>query len=947
MWHKYLFIIQNPDPRTCLAGIVCANDTFIAIYGVVFTIVISLGVYIYGLQNREEKITLLKNTDIEGVIKNCLGFFALTFFALPSPVYETINFVFVGWILLRLRGAFNEVFKFNKSELSGERAVKKFKEGVIREKLIEFENLRKKNELLNDELDKKRGKEVGRFLLNENDDSYRLIRAQNSGYIAEIKLELINNTRNTDIEGTNIENQLDSSGEVKNLLKEPQYYIPYYVSYGAPIASGTVILGIKKSSYIKVKDDIDEERLRSFVSINDEDENPISYIEAETRSYYPEMVSLIKLEDSKSLELKLKEFSSFVDHFTNKADSYVDIIQFINDDIIFTLQKYAFKQGNVDCIRKVVSFSLGYIYQALDKKSTNTFNIFFRNFGHAFYEAFSLDKKERDEFFDIYFRWLNEVAKYSLKSRIKKDDDYSELVTTFLSGVNGWLKIAFDRKDIDVFEKTLSFLNDSLSRETYERDKDEALDEAVLTKKAVLFGFTAWVYKYFPARKGDDFYRNALSKLLSALAKDPIPHYANNQDDLNYYLSIYLKSAELSESKGSFGWDSWDMPEGRVYTVTIRHDIKNLLTDRILNIVLANPALVVDIKDKNYNDELSLVKQGNQQFDVLLNKTKDFFVSTEKLTDEQFDTAKTKFYEVFSKIAEKYESDVRSKLIQQSIDDEKFNEFAEQNFESYKKSRVLYGIQKFIKDSTKRSDGFGYNTLLSKEQFVKETNVHYSNGDQFGEDLARSEDNKILESIYKKVESPPLISRENIGKNISPESDTAAIILWLNGYLSIESYSPNDFVPYWQEADSRKDKGPYYQGTIKGVPVYIIYKFQDQKSYPDSMFIFKSESFFAHEFEIEKDTELDDANTKWSNDEESCLTLSITNLSNLNEARKKIVENWIKNDPTSVKDKDAKIEEIKTNVIFKFYKGLAVEDLVIDDEKIKIFRIKRSSKDLD
>lgn len=74
-------------------------------------------------------------------------------------------------------------------------------------------------------------------------------------------------------------------------------------------------------------------------------------------------------------------------------------------------------------------------------------------------------------------------------------------------------------------------------------------------------------------------------------------------------------------------------------------------------------------------------------------------------------------------------------------------------------------------------------------------------------------------------------------------------------------------------------------------------------------------------------------------DEQSCLTLSVTNLSNLDEARKKIVENWIKKDPASVKDKDSKIEEIKTNVIFKFYKGLSTEDLEVDSNKIKIFRI--------
>jgi hypothetical protein len=101
---KLIISITNPDSEVCLAGIVCANDTFIAIYGVIFTIVISLGVYIYGLQNKDEKITLLKSTDIRGVIESSLGFFALTFLALPSPIYEVINFVFVGWVLLRLLG---------------------------------------------------------------------------------------------------------------------------------------------------------------------------------------------------------------------------------------------------------------------------------------------------------------------------------------------------------------------------------------------------------------------------------------------------------------------------------------------------------------------------------------------------------------------------------------------------------------------------------------------------------------------------------------------------------------------------------------------------------------------------------------------------------------------------------------------------------------------------
>jgi hypothetical protein len=903
----------------CLGGNICANDTFIGIYGAVFTIVISLGVYIYGLQDKSEKITLTKNTEIKKIITSCLGFFLLSFLDFPSPVYEFVNFTLVGGLIYYLFLAFGEVFKFNENELSGERAVKKFKEGVIREKLSEFKDLKTKNDLLNKALEEKRGgKEIERFLLEENDDAYHFIRAQSSGYITNIDLSVL---------FTKEINQTSS--------KKIFYYIPYSISNGAPVEFDDVILGIKKGEGQK----IDEDKLRSFISISEEFDNPSSYLEAEIRSYYSEMFALIQNEDAKGLELKLKEFSSFVNHFTDKVESYVSMIQFINDDIIFPLQKYSFKQGDIDCIRKVVSFSLGYIYQSLDKKSIQTFNIFLRNFGNAFYESFDLDTKTQSEFYNIYFRWLTEVAKYSIKSRVKKDEDYVEYATNFLSSLNGWLKIAFDNKNINAFEKTLDFLNDTFSRESYEYNEDQPLDEIISTKKAVIFGFTAWVYKYYGGRKDEEFYKSALSKLLTALEKDPVYYHGNVQDNLNYYLSLYLQAVKISEGKGSFGWDSWGMPEGRAYTVTIRHDIKNLLTDRILKFVAANPAFNIDIKDGNYNDELSLIKEGNQQFDPLIDKTKDSFIATLTLTPTQFSAAKTKFYEVFSKVTEKYETNVRAKLIQQPLDDSKFNDFAKENFESYRKMRLLYRIQKFEKEAIKKKDGFGYNILLLKEQFVKETNVHYTNEDQFGEDLARSEDNKILESIYKKFPSITSIKKNEIGQFISSENNLTAIVLWVNGYLNIGDTNPEDFKPYWQVADAKKDNGPHYQGSIKGVPVYIIYKFHEHKTYPDTIFAFKDKAFSVKEFEIEPDNNFDASNTKQAESPSDGLTLSITNLSLLEEARTKIVEKWIEDDPTSVPNKEAKIEELKTKVVFKFYKGLSDASLILNDLKVKIFHI--------
>jgi hypothetical protein len=919
MAHIIFNIFTSNGVQTCLGGFICANETFISIYGVIFTIVISLGVYVYGLQNKGEKITLTKNTDIGRVIVESLGSFAISFVSFPSPLYELVNFILVASVLFNLYLAFREVFKFNGSELSAERAVKKFKEGVIQEKLKGFEDLKIKNDLLNKDIEERsKGKEIERFRFDEGKDGYYSIRAQNSGYITNVDLSIL------------FAREIDQASTEKL-----SYYIPYYISNGAPIDLDTVILGVKKIEGLE----INEERLRTFVSISDEFDNPSSYLEAEIRSYYTDMFSLIKMGDAKSLEDKLKEFSSYVYHFTDKADSYADIIQFINDDIIFPLQKYAFKQGDVDCIRKIVSFSLGYIYRSLEKQSIQTFNIFSRNLTNAFYLSFTLEPKAKSEFHNIYFRWLNEISKYSIKTRLQKDKIDSEFPINFLSNLNGLLKIAFDHKDLSTFEKTLGVLNESFSRESYEHSEDQFLDKIILAKKAVIFGFTAWAYKDFSVRKEEIFYKEALSRLLNALQKDPTYYYGNIEDDLNYYLSVYREAVELSEGKGSFGWDTWDMTEGRVYTVTVRHDIKNLLTDRILKIFANKPDLVIDIKEGNFNEDLSFIKKGDQQFDPLFDKTKESFIATASITDEQFTAAKAKFYEVFSEINKKYEAEVRTKLIKQQIDLDKLDKFAKQNFDSYTEARVLYRVQQFNKDTNKKKDGFGYNIILDKAQFVKETNIHYVGQDELGGNLARAEDNRILEAIYKKFSKVSFIKKKEIEDLAAFKNGVKAIVLWVSGYITLEDGLFKDFEPYWKHTDSRKNNGLSYQGSLGGVPVHMVFKSDEYKSYPDTVFTFQNDAFSITEFELEQDSKLDKSKTKWKESPSECLILSITDLSSLKDARTEIVDNWIAKGTTPVSSKEAKIEDLKTNVLFKFYKGLSIESLAIKKSNVQVLHI--------
>lgn len=917
-----LLQIQN-NTQACLSSFICVNENFVSIYGVIFTIIITIGVYIFGLQDADQKIALIKVTNIRQVIMDCLKFFALSFIAFPSPFYEFVNFLIVGSLVLNICNSFRGIFRFNENKFSGQKMVKEFKEDVINEKLKEFNELKFKNDEIEKILEEKRNsKEIERFLFDESNESYYLIRAQNSGYIADINLDVLFAKDNGSENGDN------------ELPQKRSYYIPYGINNGSAINFDDVILGVKKENE---NQEIDEDRLRSYVSIKDE-ATLLTYLEAEIRPYYSEMFGLIKTGDSKSLELKLKDFSSFINRFITKSDSYIGIIQSINDEIVFPLQREAFKQEDVDCIRKVVGFALGYLYESLDKKSLETFNIFLRNLGNAFYESLYLPENKKLEFHDVYFRWLKEVAKYSIKPRTLKDEDYLEYQISLLSSLNGILKLTFERQDSDAFSKTLEFLDGSFSRESYEYDELPVLAKMVANKKAVIFGFTAWVYKYYSNRKEESFYGDILSKLLDALKQDPQYSYRDQQDDLNYYLATYLKAVDFSEKRGSFGWDSWGMPTETVYTVTIRHDIQNLLTDRILKILVENPVLEIVIRDKNYDDMLSNIKEGNQQFDPLYNKSKLNFVSTTNITDEQFAYTKIKFYEIFKKITEQYEDGVKKQLIEQNLDRTKFDEFVKENFEAYEKARVLDRIQKFVKDEDKKKDGFGYNILLHKEQFVTITNIHYVHGSQFGEELARSEDNKVLESIYKKFESIPVIKKEKIGQLVSKEKNVSAVVLWINGHFRLQDANPETFTPYWQEINSKQDNGKYYQGSINGVPVYIIYKFQEHKKYPDTVFVLEDNAFSVHEFEIEKDENDNTENTMFAEDSKNCLTLSITNLSPLKDHRAKIAEKWIENDPAT--NREESIEKMKTNVVFKFFKGISTENIEVDKSKIKIFYIK-------
>ncbi len=925
MFPSINFLIEDTPSTQCLAGFICANETFISIYGVIFTLLISLAVYIYGLENESKRTVLISDSEIGQIIRDSIVCFSVCFLAI-GPLYSFVNFVLLAYLLLKIRDAFKCVVNFNKDELSAEQAVAKYKHRIIFEKLKSFRDIEIRNKEISSFLDKKG---VERILFEDDLKNYDVIRSKKKGYIEEINFEnFFTRTINTDLKSEN----------------DKQYYIPFQIAVGNQVKFDDVLIGIKKTEKdgMSTSTSYDERKILSAISITDSI-GPGDYLGAETQSFFQEMFQFISQQNFKSLEHKLEDFSKFVDLVVVKPDEYTDIVQFINDNTILPLQKHAFKIGDFDTLRKITAFSLQYSYKTIHENLNKSFKIFFRNLNLAFYESFNIKKIEtRNSFYEMFFRWLHELSRYSIIPKLERGDvSYQNYALDILSVYNSMLKIAYDKKDIKIFELTLDSLNNSFSKESYHLDENGDVELVIKNKKAVIFGFTSWLYKYYDVRKNEDFYKSILNKLLSTLTKDR--NFVDRLDNLNYYISVYLRTSAISKDRNldsiSFGWESWDAPEGVVYSITIDSDLKKLLIDRLIYVFISEPNIVINIQEGNYDQDLSTLKK-NSQFDILKEKTPDSFFASSGLSLEKFDSVREAVYSTIEVINKKYEEDEKSNLIKQPLDEEKFNKFTIENIKSYQSSRVLNRIGKFVQNPIIQNEFFGYSTLLNKEQFVKKTNVHYVNQDEYGESLSRAEDNKILEKIIEKNKSGIKdINTKNLIEYLS-FSNFDFIVIWTKNNFNLEQYdSGGKFKPYWLEEKKRTKDGLYYQGSIDKKKVYTVYQPENQERYKDTIFLFNANAFLIKEFKPDVEAWEDKGDILTAEMSDNSLFLQVKGLSNSENDRKSIIKKSMKNKKIEEVDGSVKDEELKTKVVLKFFKALDVESIKLNEDDVEIIRV--------
>lgn len=321
-----------------------------------------------------------------------------------------------------------------------------------------------------------------------------------------------------------------------------------------------------------------------------------------------------------------------------------------------------------------------------------------------------------------------------------------------------------------------------------------------------------------------------------------------------------------------------------------------------------------------------------------MNKDKDYYISSNDLDEEKFLKVKTKIYSLFTQINQKYEQDQNINLMKKNLDSDKFKEFAEKNKESYDDFRVLSRIEKFISSDETKKDGVGYNTILSKEEFVKEPAVIYTNDNEFGNGLARSEDNEIIKKLLEKCEKRIDIDAKEVINHISKEEDFDYVVLWTENYFNIEDYNENNlFTPRWNIGEA-KNKGRFFQGTIKNKDVYSIYRPVEYNVQDNIIILLKKDAFEIKEFIPLVEESVDNKLIHEFGDKS--IYMSVKDLSVSPEDREEIINQWISKGIIKESEKEEKLEELKISVVFKFLKGIDISSLNVDCNNIKVIRLK-------
>jgi hypothetical protein len=539
-------------------------------------------------------------------------------------------------------------------------------------------------------------------------------------------------------------------------------------------------------------------------------------------------------------------------------------------DAIF---KEIYRNGNLDLIRKTVSFIDKRISSAVEFKNHFLFKEFSGNYVRLYYLALrseGISQRSREEVVKLIKRKIEDIFKYGLK--LGQDDIADPEETKFHIGValdiqrivRELNKAALDHQDnfsVEVFAKTLEIVSStvkhyrdvSLLESEVEMIKMSAGGKELVPEKekkikhleeiiklnrslnqvdiATRFALGAWTVEMYRRGKIDE-------KFLAQVLRKFQDSFKNIRDLADAFFEV--KRTYQQDGMNLSYWEMEGREDSGVHSVVMDWLTYFYVLTALRLVPKVSPSeqflagkdlhefssSYLEVILKEVETVAGQIETAKSVWKAILPEKTD--PDTGKVYDDT--DKKDSLFELHKRGIEKRKEEETEFIAKALIDDEIWKKFKKEFFAEYEKLKSIkkvfkrYGV---YRDETQKKSSddvyFGIKTLDFKYHFIKDWYVSsYGVAENFASAMVRGEEEKISKEILKRIDKLAAIKNVEqviagidemiaIVKNRGYNPDTIFIGNWVKLY---ELRNQKGFVPEADPADLS------YQGKYNGLRIY-------------------------------------------------------------------------------------------------------------------------------
>lgn len=579
-----------------------------------------------------------------------------------------------------------------------------------------------------------------------------------------------------------------------------------------------------------------------------------------------------------------------------------------------------------------------------------------------------------------------ELVKYHLEENYKNKkitpEFFENYAIEFLIYYRNLAQDCFDNNDFNNFQQTLKVFNGLFFNNYYKTD-DEIIHKIKKYQEASLLGLGAWILSETTLEnlaenlKFINEITKNLNKILSIQLTTPknIIEYFESEGDkfIKLYCHIktdqkYMNLTGLDQYKGNkisandiMGWMSGDdeINNFLVYFLLNNFNFSQNIGEEIAKIIGNKRGgeffgdikkILSDFKLKLNHDNLeiilhNLIKRNEQvKFDYIFLK----LLKINKIENVKDRIATIE--EKLNKIIDFLNGKKDQAIAIANVDKEFVEKYKKEGKEKYKNSDLIKKLfSPLIKEKAKNSEInlFGFNVLIDKEPFVKNSNVHTDN--PFGRAMANSENKKIIKKIIDKIKPENSKKDLNYFNDILNEfkENTVIILLTNPHYFTNEMQKRTFYKDNFKHLNDKtkeanpsqylKDQIAFYEFLVNEKRFEIpVYNFDSDisdavlvldKSRLGTIIQYDMSSYYKNKNSSELLEENNQAQSDFDNEDVNFKKEFYLDIIEFKDDSEEL-ENILKNPPEFLKEKGdnyAQKEYLKRNLNFKFLQSFELE----------------------